>query len=136
MTNLTPKQEAFCQKYVETSSATAAYRLAYNSKNMKPEVIHVKACELLKDGKVAVRVAELRERLVKRHDVTVDSLVSELDELRDLARDDKQYSPAISAVMGKAKITGHITDQVKATVSVAPLPENDKAILTEYVKAD
>ena len=32
---------------------------------MKDNVIHVKACELLKSGKVAVRIAELQERATK-----------------------------------------------------------------------
>ena len=34
MGNLTPKQEKFCQKYIEMGNASEAYRQAYNaSKN-------------------------------------------------------------------------------------------------------
>ncbi len=60
---LTPKQEAFVAAYLETGNASEAYRRAYNtSPGCKPNTIEKRACELLKDGKVAGRVAELRER--------------------------------------------------------------------------
>ncbi len=58
--NLTLKQEAFCQAYIKSGDASKAYREAYSFKNMKPEVIHVRACELLKNSKVSVRIAELQ----------------------------------------------------------------------------
>ena len=57
---LTPKQEAFARAYVETGNASEAYRRAYDADNMKPEVVKVKACELLKNGNVAVTVEALR----------------------------------------------------------------------------
>ena len=34
MTRLTPKQEGFCQNYIETGNASEAYRLNYNAQNM------------------------------------------------------------------------------------------------------
>lgn len=56
---LTPKQETFCQEYIKCGNASEAYRIAYDCKNMKPETINVKACELLKNGNIMVRVQEL-----------------------------------------------------------------------------
>lgn len=77
--NLTPKQEAFCLAYVETGNASEAYRRCYDVKpDTKPEGIWVSACELLKNPKVAVRVAELQEEARKRNAVTVDRVVQEL----------------------------------------------------------
>lgn len=78
MAKLTPKQEAFCRFYIETGNASEAYRRAYNAEKMKDTTIHVKASELLADGKVAVRVAELQAAIAKRHEVTVDRVVREL----------------------------------------------------------
>jgi phage terminase small subunit len=57
---LTIKQENFAQAYVKLGDASKAYREAYSCGKTKDTVIHVKACEILKNGKVAVRVAELQ----------------------------------------------------------------------------
>jgi len=61
MKKLTPKQERFAQEYLATGNASEAYRRAYNAEKMKPAVVKVKACELLKNGNVAVTVEDLRE---------------------------------------------------------------------------
>lgn len=110
---LTPKQEAFAQAYLETGNGSEAYRRVYNAENMKENVVHVKACELLKNGKVAVRLAELQKRAQKRHDITIDSLTEMLKEDRELARNLEQTSAAVSAVMGLAKIHGLILDKAQ-----------------------
>lgn len=106
--SLTQKQEKFCQAYIETGNASEAYRTAYAADKMKPEAIHVKASELLSNGKVTVRVAELKAEVRARHDVTVDSLIRELEEARRaaLTAETPQSSAAVAATMGKAKLTG------------------------------
>jgi phage terminase small subunit len=64
---LTPKQEAFVLAYIETGNASEAYRRAYPaSKSWKPEVVHVKASELLSNGKVVVRVDEIRGKVADK----------------------------------------------------------------------
>jgi phage terminase small subunit len=57
---LTPKQEAFVLAYLETGNASEAYRRSYDASGMADNVVHVKASELLKNGKVAVRVAAIQ----------------------------------------------------------------------------
>lgn len=112
---MTPKQEAFALKYVECGNASEAYRTAYDvGENTKPETIWVKACEALKNGKVAARVVELQMEAQERHQVTIASLTKELDEDRELARTEKQAAAAISAVNSKAKLHG-LTDKIKGT---------------------
>lgn len=108
MASLTQKQETFCQAYIETGNASEAYRTAYAADKMKAEAIHVKASELLSNGKVAVRVAELQAEIKQRHNVTVDSLIKELEEARQsaLTAETPQSSAAVAATMGKAKLTG------------------------------
>lgn len=104
--NLTPKQEKFCQLYVETGNASEAYRGSYDASKMKPDSVNRKAKELLDNVKIAARLKQIRERHIKRHEVTVDSLVGELEEARLLALKLAQPSAAVSASMGKAKIYG------------------------------
>jgi phage terminase small subunit len=113
--NLTPKQEMFAQAYIETSNASEAYRRAYNAENTKPEVVWVKACELLKHGKVAVRVLQLREEHAARHAITVDSLTQMLKEDRELARKENEPTAAIKAVEVLAKLHGHMVEKKVVT---------------------
>lgn len=107
--SITQKQERFAQVFVETGNASNAYRTAYDcSPDIKPETVWVKASELLSDGNVSARVAELKAAHADRHGVTVDSLLLELEEARKAALDAEkpQAAAAVSATMGKARITG------------------------------
>lgn len=79
--HLTPKQELFCQKYVESGNASEAYREAYNTERMKPETVNREAFELLQNPKIAARVEELKARQLKRHDVTIERVVREFARL-------------------------------------------------------
>jgi phage terminase small subunit len=78
---LTPKQEKFCQKYLELGCAAAAYKAAYDAGGMKPITIRRKAAELLDHGGVSARVRELKASLLKRHEVTVDRVLQEFARL-------------------------------------------------------
>ncbi len=100
------------QAYIENGgNKTAAYRTAYDSENMQENTINVKACELFKNGKVAVRLLELQEQHQKRHNVTVDSLTKELDESRTMAKDLEKPEAMTTSTMGKAKLHGLISDK-------------------------
>lgn len=108
MSDLTPKQEAFAQAFVELGNASEAYRLAYDAENMKPESVHRTAKEVYDNPKVASRIAELRGELVERHRLTVDDLIRELEEARSAALfgEKPQAAAMVAATMGKAKILG------------------------------
>lgn len=75
---LTPKQEKFAQLFVQLGNASEAYRQAYSCAKSKPEVIHVKASELLASGKVAVRVAELRAETASKMGITRERVLGEV----------------------------------------------------------
>lgn len=81
---LTVKQEAFCLAFVETGIASEAYRRSYSAGRMKQETIHVKAAELMADGKVAVRIAELRaaatKKAVKKLEISKEWVLGQLVE--------------------------------------------------------
>ena len=125
---LTAMQEKFCQVFVETGNASEAYRQAYNTENYKPESVHVNACQTLAIAKVSQRVDVLQEEHAKRHNVTIDSLTAEYDELKGLAVGLEQVSSAVSALNGKAKIHGfdkQVLDvNAKITVKVVDLSGN------------
>jgi phage terminase small subunit len=125
MTNLTVKQEAAAQAYIENGgNKSEAYRESYDAENMADETIWVEACNLFKNPKVAIRVLELQEALRERHNVTVDTLTRELDEAKDLAKTEAQPAAMTGAIMGKAKLHGLITDKKDITSLGKPI-KND-----------
>lgn len=113
--NLTIKQEKFCKKYIETGNASEAYRQCYNAGNMKPETINVKSAELLKNGKVAVRIEALQEKLQEVHEFTVGDALKEFEQARLLAMNTENASAMVSATTGKSRLFG--LDQTKITGS-------------------
>ena len=147
MTNLTldsvvlkPKQESFCQKYIELGNASEAYRQSYDAEDMNSNVIHTKASELLKNGKVTVRIEQLRKAHKMRHNINIDVLLLELEEARQaaLGAENPQSSAAVAATMGKAKILGldkQVIDHTSSDGSMSPpqplTPEVAKAIDNE-----
>lgn len=72
---LTVKQENFCNYYVESGNASEAYRRAYDCRKMKPETVNVKAAELLRYGKIAVRVATLQAEMKAKSDITKEEIL-------------------------------------------------------------
>lgn len=90
---LTQKQEKFVQGLIKGKSQREAYKAAYNAKNMADKTIDVKACELLKNGKVRIRFNELRSKVIKRTEekaiITAEEIIREI---ANIAKDDiKNY---------------------------------------------
>ncbi len=117
---LTPKQEKFCQVYIETGNASEAYRQSYNTAKMKPETVNRTAKQLLDNSKIAARLDELREEHAKRHEITVDTLVAELEEARKLAFETDKAAAAVQATMGKAKLLGLVVEKQETNVVQPP----------------
>ena len=106
MAKLTLKQGAFCQAFIETGNASEAYRKAFDASRMKPETVNRSAFDLLQNPKITARLEEIRAEHAKRHEITVDTLLDELEEARQLARDTINPAAMVAATMGKSKITG------------------------------
>lgn len=103
---LTDKQEAFCRFVVETQNQSEAYRRAFDTSKMKDITVVKRASELANRSDIKGRLAELRKANQQRHEITVDSLVEELEEARRVARDEGQASAMVASTMGKAKLMG------------------------------
>lgn len=116
---MTPKQEKFCQLYVELGNASEAYRQAYRAERMKMASVNVNASKLLADAKISLRVDELKAEHAQRHEMTVDDIARMLHEDRKFARDCGTPAAAVSATMGLAKLYGHLRDKVEHSGSMA-----------------
>src|SRR5208337_4790946 len=58
---LTARQEAFCRAYIEIGCGAEAYRRAYpRSQKWEAPAVHVAGSKMLANGKVQLRVTELR----------------------------------------------------------------------------
>jgi phage terminase small subunit len=112
---MTPKQEKFCQLYVELGNASEAYRRAYDAKRMSAASVNRKAKELLDNGKIAARLNQLRAAHAERHAVSVDDIAQMLREDREFARQHAKPSACVAATMGLAKLYGHLTDKTQVT---------------------
>ncbi len=106
------KHELFAQARAAGSSADEAYAKAGYAPNRG------NAARLNANDDTMKRVAELQSKFARRAEVTVESLSAELDEVRTAAIAEKQFSAAVSATMGKAKLHGklierkHLTGQI------------------------
>lgn len=99
-----PKHERFVQELAKGKSASEAYRNAgYDAEGNSADAA---ASRLLKKVKVAARLAEIQERVAKRVEITVESLIQEAAEIQAAAMVAGQHSAAVSALTAKAKIAG------------------------------
>lgn len=102
----TDKMELFCLAYVETGNASEAYRRAYNTANMADKTAQREGYNLLQNPLVQARIEELRIKVMERHEITVDTLLAELEEARLLGKETGKASAMVTASMGKAKLLG------------------------------
>ena len=77
---LTAKQEAFCQGIADGLGQADAYRAAYDAEGMKDNTIYPHASKLMKNDKVRIRIAELRESVQEKQlwsrEMSVKALVA------------------------------------------------------------
>jgi hypothetical protein len=127
MNKLTPKQEKFCNLYIELGNAAEAYRQSYDCSKTKDNVIYVKASELLANGSIMVRVAELQESVKETHSITRDyivkgllEIISDADYTFNLGKDSKltkDDSKAFYRIMQQTKNT----DKLRALETLAKM---------------
>jgi hypothetical protein len=103
------KHELFAQGLAKGKTADEAYQLA-GYKQSRPA-----ASRLSTNVNVKARVAELQERGAIRAEVTIASILVELEEARELAKSIAQPGPMVSASMGKAKVRGLLVDRTELT---------------------
>ncbi|OOR86645.1 hypothetical protein B0181_11645 [Moraxella caviae] len=135
MAELTPKQEKFCQRYIETGNATQAYRDSYDCENMKSETINNKAYELLQKGEITARLDELRQHHQDRHDATVDEMVANLQEAYEIAKMNANPNAMISAINAKAKILG-LDKSSRADIRLKELEAQIKQLEIDKIKSE
>lgn len=106
---LTPKQQRFVQEYLQDHNGTqAAIRAGYSESTARQQ-----GSRLLTDPRVLAAVRVGQKKVAKKAEVTVDSLMAELEQARKLALKEKQASAAVTATMGKGKLAGLLVEKHK-----------------------
>ena len=108
---LTPKQEKFCQSFIETENGSESYKKVYNVEKMSDGSVYVEVSRLFDNPKITLRLEQLRAKHAEDNSVTVKSLTDELEQARAVGKKEGQAGGMVSATMGKAKLHGLIMDR-------------------------
>lgn len=112
---LTAKQENFCLSYIVTGNASEAYRRSYDAENMADKTINRKAKDLMDNGNIAARIAELRDPVVEKAKITLEQHLNDLRRLRDKAESDGRYGQAIQAEVARGRASGLYVERTELT---------------------
>lgn len=111
-----PRHERFAQLLHRYGTQRRAYieagykaRRPRHSRDSSP-VDHA-ASRLAKHVKVKERLSELAAMTTKRHEITVDTLLEDLEADRQLAHKAEQSGGAVTATMSKARLLGLVVDR-------------------------
>lgn len=111
------RHEAFAQRLVSATKTKMTNGQCYTGSGYKAADDAAEACaaRLLGDVRNGIqnRVNEIMEAGARRASVTVESLLGEYDEVRDLAKADKQHGVVKSATDSKGKLVGLLRDRVE-----------------------
>jgi hypothetical protein len=116
---LTDRERLLAHGIVGGLSRTAAYRKAGY------------ATSILSKGDIETRprfvryLQQLRDRQVERLDYSIDNLCARLEFIAFSACDEKQYGAAVSAVMGIAKMMGHLADKTEIELHMISKPARE-----------
>ncbi|HEL4296699.1 TPA: terminase small subunit [Stenotrophomonas maltophilia] len=106
---LTAKKKLFVAEYLKDHNGTqAAIRTGYSPKTAKQQ-----GSRLLAEPRIQAAVRAGQQKVAKKAEVTVDSLMKELEDARKLALKEKQVSAAVTATMGKGKLAGLLVEKHK-----------------------
>ena len=118
---MTPKQADFVRLYFELGNASEAYKRAYNS-HAKPNTLHRKANDLLKHPIIKSEIEAMQEQARERNQVTIDNVVDELEEARQVAKQSGNAAAMVSATLGKAKVLGLVVDKQETNTKILTPP--------------
>ena len=120
-----PRHEKFAQGLAQGKPATEAYQNAGYAPN-DGNCIRLKGNE-----RVGSRVAELQAEGAERAEVTLEGLIAEASEIKNKAMARGNYSAAVSALIIKAKLSGHWLDRAENMTSNVIYHISDKPLSVE-----
>ena len=111
--NLTPKQQAFADYYIQTGNATeSAIKAGYSKKTAKEM-----GCENLTKPHISEYIEAYRSKVAEENRWTVDKLIKRFEEIAEKCEsaDRIDSSGANKALSEIGKLCGFYTDKVEVT---------------------
>lgn len=130
---LTERQKKFVFGILSGYTASDAYRAAYDCSNMQPNSIWCEASKLRSHPNVSQWLAAAREAGLGQAKVTLESHLTELERLREIALRTGNVGAAVQAEQLRGKATGHYTEKLEVTTGD---PIDIMAELATLVKAN
>lgn len=132
---LTKKQEDFLRAYLKSRNPKDAYKQAFDVKSMSDQQCAVEGNKLLQHPKITLRLRASAEKVQERTGVTIESILAELEEARQMAKMKENAGHMAQATMGKAKVSGLVVDrtEVKKVDDFDNMPLDD---LRDYVSRE
>ena len=115
LSGLTLKQEQFAKGLADGLSNSDAYRQAYDTSNMKPNVVHVESCKLAANPKIADRMNVLLQEKRNKHGILSEKQSERVwrNVWRLAEGDNVPPSVQQAALALAAKMAGMLTDKVE-----------------------
>lgn len=121
------RHERFAQELAKGKTQEAAYIAAgYSGAGA-----HVSASKLLKNAKIAARVAELKERAAARAEITTQELAERLLKIATKAEDLQEasgLSVARQSLMDVGKLLGLVVDKKEVSGAIAVIDREDHGL--------
>lgn len=115
---LTDKERVLVQGLAGGLSKAAAFRKAGYASGVRQD-------EVLGRARLVRYLDELRKRQVERLDYSIENLCARLEHIAFSAVDEGQYAAAVSAVMGIAKMMGHLADKTEIEMHIISKPARE-----------
>ena len=126
---LTAKQEQFVKCIIEGMSQADAYRAAYNCERMSDNAIYVNASKLMADDKIALRVQELREQLLKPSIMSAQQrlewLTSVITSAEESTADKLKAADLMNKMQGEYVTKVQAEVQTETTINIELVDEDD-----------
>ena len=131
LTNLTEKQEAFCQYIMQGHSQAQAYRMAYDTRNMTDASIYNASWALIRNAKVAERLNQLNNWIEEKQRMQAVGMAGFVQEklLQMAVDDDLPAHVSVKALELLGKSAGMFIDRRETkTITDDSLPELERKL--------
>jgi phage terminase small subunit len=118
------RRERFCLAIMEGMTQADAY-LKAGFKNSNS--CRANAARLIATDSVRNRIGELKAEAAASSQVTTESLIRELEEVRKHASSDAQWGSAVKAILGKASLAGITEQRIRVTHETSEPPPDANA---------
>lgn len=115
-----PRYEMFVREYIRNGGIggqayrKVAKRYPYQARGVQNDGSYrVVACILRKRPEIQRREQELREQMAKKADITMEKVLTDIQEAMNLARAQAKPNEIVNAAMSQAKLVGLLRDRVE-----------------------